>query len=35
MKLSITKDAIVFVAENSGMLPQNTDTLTLDEPYEI
>ena len=33
--LAISEDAIVFVAENSGMLPQNTDTLTLDEPYEI
>lgn len=33
--LAISEDAIVFVTENSGMLPQNTDTLTLDEPYEI
>lgn len=33
--LAISNDAIVFVAENSGMLPQNTDTLTLDEPYKI
>jgi quercetin dioxygenase-like cupin family protein len=33
--LEISEDAIVFVAENSGMLPQNTDTLTLEEPYEI
>lgn len=33
--LAISNDAIVFVTENSGMLPQNTDTLTLTEPYTI
>ncbi len=33
--LAISEDAIVFVSENSGMLPQNTDTVTLEEPYEI
>lgn len=33
--LAISEDAILFVCENSGMLPQNTDTLTLEEPYEI
>lgn len=33
--LAISDDAIIFVTENSGMLPQNTDTLSLPEPYII
>ncbi len=33
--LAVSEDAVIFVTENSGMLPQNTDVLTLKEPYTI
>ncbi len=33
--LAVTEDALVFVTENNDVSAQNTETLYLEEPYEI
>lgn len=33
--LAVSEDALVFVTENNDVTAQNTETLCLEEPYEI